>query len=83
MAVMSKSLQLAINNWKQDREENIIPRCFSEEDWNAWVAIEEITVHTQPIRQFGCRDCTTKYQKKMTDLGNCCNPQLKLAGFAD
>lgn len=80
---MSKSLQLAINNWKAEREEYNIPRCFPEEDWNAWAAMEDITVYTQPIRQFGCRDCTTKYQKEMILLGNCCNPQLKLGRFAD
>ena len=80
---MSKSLQIAINNWQADRGEYNIPRCFTEEDWNAWTIIEEMTVHTQPIRQFACRDCTTKYQKKMDDLGNCCNPQVKLARFAD
>ena len=80
---MSKSLQIAVNNWETDRGEYNIPRCFTEEDWNAWTAIEEITVHTQPIRRFACRDCTTKYQKKMIDLGNCCNPQLKLARFSD
>jgi hypothetical protein len=80
---MSKSLQIAVKNWEDNRGEYDNPLCFTEEDWVAWAAIEDITVHTQPIRQFGCRDCTTKYQKKMIDLGNCCNPQLKLTRFAD
>jgi hypothetical protein len=83
MAVMSKSLQLAINNWKAEREDNNIPRCFPENDWEAWVNMEDIMINTLPIRQFGCRDCTTKYQKEMTLLNKCCNPQLRLAGFAD
>lgn len=81
---MSKALQIAVFNYEQHMRDRDYPECFpSEEEYNGWAAIENITVHTQPIRRFACRDCTTQYQLNMKREGKCINPQLRLERFAD
>lgn len=81
---MSKALQIAVINYEQHMQDRDYPDCFpDEEEYNAWSYMENITVHTQPIRRFACRDCTSVYQLEMKRQGRCANPQLKLERFAD
>ena len=81
---MAKALQVAVNNHQEHMKDREYPACFpNQKDYAAWVAMEEITVHTQPIRRFVCRDCTSGYQMEQTKLGKCFNPQLVLKRFAD
>lgn len=81
---MAKALQIAIANYQEHMKDREYPACFpNQKDYDAWAYMEDITVHTLPIRKFACRDCTTKYQIEQMNEGKCCNPQLKLAKFAD
>jgi hypothetical protein len=81
---MAKALQIAIANYQEHMKDREYPACFpNQKDYDAWAYMEDITVHTLPIRKFACRDCTTKYQTEQKKVGKCFNPQLKLAKFAD
>lgn len=81
---MAKALQIAVANYQEHMSERDFPVCFADKiEFDGWATMEELTVHTQPIRKFACRDCTTAYQTKMKSENRCCNPQLKLGRFAD
>jgi hypothetical protein len=79
---MAKELQKAIEAWAIHMESRPVPSCFTEKEYKAWL-IHEHDAPTQPIRQFGCRDCTSAYQKEMTAQGKCVNPKLNLGRYGN
>lgn len=77
-----KILQEAVSSFKTRIVDYDYPPCFeSQEQFQAWSALEA-EAPTMPIRQFVCRDCSSCYQKEMTEQNRCLIPSINLKKIA-
>jgi len=67
---MAKILQKSLIEYKVHMQERNHPSCTTEKEFKAWKVLES-ELHTQPIREFFCRDCSVEYQSKMIKEGKC------------
>jgi hypothetical protein len=67
---MSKHLQNALKAFKEQMEGTDCPPCFSKEEYEVWVGLEELAP-TVPVRRFVCRDCSIPHQKDMVKANKC------------
>lgn len=69
----SIALQLVVEIKNNVEQNGGYPSCFdSKEEYESWLKHEKI-VHTEPVRNLICEDCTACFQRQMRRENRCVN----------